>query len=419
MKQYQTFKELTDEAAAYLKDLSYSPGGIYTYSQVWRNLGRYMRAHEIRHYDVSVGMQYLTDTVENVEFKALPRWQRNRIRIISVLSDFKETGTIRKSKNKTQPRKLEGPIGKVMSEYIAYSKQLSNLAEETVKSYNLYLSVFLSYLTDCGILSFDAFNQSIVIGFIKNLGSYSVITRHLIILKTNQFLRYIYDKQIMSFDYSRIVPKDKYVKQPKLPSYYSTEEIGQLIKSIDRANPNGKRDYAMILLVARLGLRCSDVANLQFDNILWERELITLMQKKTKEKVELPLLQEVGDAIIDYLKYGRPQSNLPNVFLRQIPPYSSMEDGNLHAIIKKYLNRSGIKYDERRHGPHALRHSLATNLLRNETPLPVISGVLGHTSSESTMCYLRVDVNSLKKCALEVAHAITNTYEKTGKEVDK
>lgn len=417
IKQFQTFEELTSEAAACLKGLFYSQRCINTYCMVWRNLGRYMKAHEIQHYNAGVGTQYLSETIGNVGYKALSRWGRNRIRIISVLSDFKETGTIRKRKKRRRPIQLDGLIGKVMLVYITRSKQASNLAEGTVGSYHLYLSVFLRYLNSCGILSFDQFNQSLIIGFIKGLAAYSVITRHLIILKTNQFLRYVYDNQILSVDYSRMVPKDKYVRQPKLPSFYSTEEIRQLINSIDRANPNGKRDYAMILLVARLGLRCSDVANLKFDNILWERGLITLTQKKTKEKVELPLLQEVGNAIIDYLKYGRHQSELPFIFLRQIPPYDNMDDNNLNGIVKKYMNRSGIKYDERRHGPHALRHSLATNLLEKETPLPVISGVLGHTRSQSTMYYLRVDVKSLRKCALEVSPV--NAPERAGKEVDK
>ena len=419
VNQFETFKELTDEAIAYLKSLSYGSTSIYTYSQVWRNLGRYMKKHEVQHYNASVGMQYLTESVGDIDCKFLTRWQRNRIRIISVLSDYKEFGAIRKSKKRTRPIKLEGQVGKAMSEYITYSKRASGLAEETVRSYNLYLSVFLSYLNGCGISSFDKFNQKLLIDFTGSLGAYSVITSHLIILKTNQFLRYICENKILPVDYILAIPKGKYVTQPKLPSYYAPEEITQLIKSIDRANPNGKRDYAMILLVARLGLRCSDIANLKFDNILWERELIALSQKKTREKIELPLLQEVGDAIIDYLKYGRPESNLPYIFLRQIPPYTNMDDNNLYGIIKKYLNRSGIKYDERRHGPHALRHSLATRLLAKEASLPLISNILGHTTTESTMTYLRVDVNSLRKCALEVSPVINDIYTKTGKEADK
>ena len=400
--QFQTFKELTDKARAYLKSLSYGSQSIDWYSREWLRLGDYMRTNGVQRFDSSIGVQYLAQITGNIEVKALSRRQRNQIRAISVLSDFAETGTIRKAKRRQVPRELNGPIGKVMSDYIVHSNLASGLATSTVQSYHSYLSVFLGYLDSCGITSFEHLDQTSIINFVKYLREYSAITRHLIILKSNQFLKYLYDNQVVPVDYSKIMPKDKYVRQPKLPSYYSPEEVRQLIDCIDRSNPNGKRNYAMILLIVILGLRSSDIANLEFTNIHWEQELISLKQQKTKEPVEFPLFPEIGNAIIDYLKYGRPQSNLPNIFLRHVPPYDTINSSLFYGVVKKYVNLSGIKYDERRHGPHALRHSLATNLLKKEVPLPVISSVLGHTCSESTMFYLRIDTNSLRKCALEV-----------------
>lgn len=410
---FKTFGELSDTAAAYLKSLSYSSSSVDSYSREWRYLSHYMKSHKIQHYKASVGVQYLVDTVGDVERKALPRSQRNRIRAISVLSDFAETGTIRKRKKRQESRQLDGPIGKVMTGYITQVKHASGLAASTIQSYHLYLSAFLGYLNKCGITSFEHFDQASLLDFANDLGEYSIITRHLIVLKTNQFLKYLFDSQILPVDYSRIMPKTKYVRQPKLPSYYSPEEVEQLINCIDRSNPNGKRDYAMVLLAARIGLRCSDIANMQFTNILWERKLISINQQKTKVPIELPLFPEIGNAVIDYLKQGRPHSNLPYIFLRHIPPYDKVCNNLLYGIITKYMNLSGIKYDERRHGPHALRHSLATNLLNKEVTLPVISSILGHTRSESTMFYLRVDTNSLRRCALEVP-SITHSI---GKEV--
>ena len=408
-KHFQTFKELTDSAAGYLKSLFYNSQSIDSYKREWLRLGDYMSVKNTQHYNASIGTQYLTQVVGNIEQRSLSRSQRDRIRAITVLTDFAETGTIRKNKKKQKPRQLNGPIGKMMSEYIVHSKRSLDWAESTVQSYRLYLSVFLSYLDACDITSFENFNKIAVINFVKYLREYSIITRHLIILKTNQFLKYLYKNQILSVDYSRAMPKDKYVRQPKLPSYYSEEEVEQLLSCIDRANPMGKRDYAMVLLVARIGLRCSDIANLKFTNIIWEQELIIINQQKTKKPLELPLFREMGNAIIDYLKHGRPQSDLPYIFLRHIPPYDKASNNLLYGVIKKYINLSGIKYDERRHGPHALRHSLATNLLNKQVSLPVISSILGHTCSESTMFYLRIDTNSLKKCALEVPEIAKNT----------
>lgn len=413
INQFKTFDELRDTASAYLKSLSFSSSSVDSYNREWRYLGNYMMAHKIQHYKASVGVQYLADTVGDAECKALPRSQRHRIRAISVLSDFAETGTIRKRKKRQESRQLDGPIGKVMTEYITQAMDTSCLAASTIQSYYLYLSVFLGYLNKCGITSFEHFNQASLLDFANALGEYSIITRHFIVLKTNQFLKYLYNNQILPVDYSRIMPKTKYVRQPKLPSYYSPEEVEKLINCIDRSNPNGKRDYAMVLLAARIGLRCSDIAKMLFTNILWERKLISINQQKTKDHIELPLFPEIGNAIIDYLKHGRPQSSLPYIFLRHIPPYDNVCNNLLYGTLQKYMNLAGIKYDERRHGPHALRHSLATKLQKEEITLPVISSVLGHTSSESTMFYLRVDTNSLRRCALEVP-AITQSM---GKEV--
>ena len=191
IQQFQTYKELTDTAVSYLKSLAYGSHSIDSYSREWSSLGDYMKINGIPHYDASVGVQYLAQAIGSIDRKALSRSQRNRIRAISMLSDFAATGAIRKTKKRKEPRQLDGPIGKVMSEYIVHSKQVAGLAESTVQSYHLYLSVFLSYLNDCGITSFEHFDQTSVINFVKNLGEYSDITRHLIILKTNQFLKHL------------------------------------------------------------------------------------------------------------------------------------------------------------------------------------------------------------------------------------
>lgn len=402
VKNYQTFEELTDSATAYLTSLSYSLKTVYLYQREWRYVGSYMKRGGINEYDSVVGSQYLHDTVGEEERDLLSRSQQTRIRAVSVLSDFLMTGTIRKRKLNEKLGELDGEIGLSIAQYIIEETRINGYAQSTIESYRLYLIRFLKYLNAQNAVTFNALNPCLIVDFHGSLKEYSVITRHLIILKTNLFLKYLYKKGLLTVDYSLIAPKDKYVRKPKLPSYFSPEEISCLLNSIDRSNANGKRDYAMILLVVRLGLRCSDVVNLQFCSIQWEQEKIALSQRKTKVAIELPLFPDVGNAIIDYLKYGRPQSDLSFVFLRLIPPYNNMDENALNGTMQKYLRLSGIKYDERKHGPHALRHSLATNLLKQNTPLPVISSVLGHQHTESAMEYLRVDIESLRKCALEI-----------------
>lgn len=399
---YQTFEELTATATAYMTSQRYSLKMIDHYQQAWRHVGKYMKERCIQDYTPDVGTRYLIETIGETDTKKLPRSKQTCIRIVSSLSDFYTSGCFRKRKLHTPPEELIGEIGLFIAQYIIDLKQINGYAKNTVQSHKLYLSRFLEYLNKSNIHSFASFKPEVMIGFAGYLAGYSVTTRHFIILKTNQFLRYLHGQKILLTDYSTVTPKDKYVRQPKLPSCYSPKEISCLLDSIDRSIAYGKRDYAMILLVVRLGLRCSDVINMKFGNIDWEHERIILNQQKTKVPTELPLFSDIGSAIIDYLKYSRPQSDLPYVFLRLIPPYDNMDENALYEALQKYLRLSGIKYDERKHGPHALRHSLASNLLKQNVASPVISGILGHTKTESTINYLRIDIESLRKCALEI-----------------
>ncbi len=210
------------------------------------------------------------------------------------------------------------------------------------------------------------------------------------------------------------IPRYNYKSQAQLPSTFSREEIKVLLKSIDRGNPRGRRDYAILLLATKLGLRASDLAGLKFEHILWEQHKITFQQMKTKRSIILPLLPEIGNAIIDYLQNGRPHSEDSHCFLQLISPYRPIDRNSIGNIVNYHLRMSGINCKDRKHGTHALRHSLAGNLLNNKTPIPVISEVLGHASSETTMYYLRIDLSSLKQCSLDVPMISSSFYDRKG-----
>jgi site-specific recombinase XerD len=276
-----------------------------------------------------------------------------------------------------------------MQDYIAYKKSYG-ISRDTIEGYKHCLQHFLGYLDDNGIHDVRSINQQFLISYGNQLGFCTPYVRHRSLSVIKGFLRYLYDRGLTEQDGSRMVPRDKYTKQPKLPSTYTRDEVEALIASIERSSPKGKRDYAMVLTTARLGLRATDVCCLTFDNLRWEQSLIVLTPQKTGASMELPLLSEIGAALIDYLKFGRPESDLPYIFLHVNAPYDRLNRSTLHSIISLDLRRAGIHYDrERRHGPHALRHSLAGVLLAKKTPVPVISEVLGHRSTESTRFYVR------------------------------
>jgi integrase len=153
-------------------------------------------------------------------------------------------------------------------------------------------------------------------------------------------------------------------------------------------------------------MRASDICALEFASLKWEENKLEFVQRKTGKPVSLPLLNEVGDAIIEYLMV-RPQSDLNSVFLRIAPPPVQLHRHSLYEITRKYITRSGIYIPPgKKHGPHALRHSLSSILLESRVPLPVISGILAHSSSDTTKVYLKIDHNQLRECALSVPPVI-------------
>ena len=130
--------------------------------------------------------------------------------------------------------------------------------------------------------------------------------------------------------------------------------------------------------------------------------MIEIFQEKTKKSLQLPLLNEVGDAIIDYLKF-RPKSSTDYIFLRVASPPERLDSRSLYEIVSRYMRRAGIKIPPgKKHGPHSLRHSLSSLMLEKRVPLPVISEILSHTSTETTKVYLKIDLSHLRECALDV-----------------
>lgn len=178
--------------------------------------------------------------------------------------------------------------------------------------------------------------------------------------------------------------------------------MNALLEAVDRANPLGRRDYAILTMAATLGLRISDIIGLTFDEIDWTKKTLSIIQRKTGKLVELPLPENVGWAIIDYLRSGRPQSSCNHVFIKHCAPYDALSY-SMAKTFQKYMRRAGIQRPAGKPiGMHTLRHSLASAMLEKEIPLPIITGTLGHRNPHTTETYLRIAISQLRKCALEV-----------------
>lgn len=408
---FKTFEELTANAADFLKSkLLLTDGTARHYQVLWRKVKKHMDCQKIKSFDSTVAKEYLLKEFGNRDYAQLSKREKDLIKGVNVLCEFHETGIIQPVKELSV---FEGAIGEIMVSYLSYRCSL-RLKKHTIEEGQQHLSRFLRYLHSIQVVSVQAINQMHLLLFIKSINSKFSTLTHLTLQTIRGFFKYVYAHNLSENDLSVLIPKDNFKKQARLPSTYSVIEVEKLIASIERGDSTGKRNYAVVLLAARLGLRASDIAHLKFANLCWEKSVIILNQFKTGGKIELPILPEVGNAIIDYLKFGRPKSSESFIFLLSRSPFTPLNSCGITGIVHSYFVKSGINITCRKHGPHALRHSLASILLENETTLPVISEVLGHENTTSTSYYLRIDLKSMKQCVLEVPTVAASFYQQKG-----
>lgn len=387
-----------------------SKNTVKWYGVYWRQMQRQLAKNGTIDFNSQIGQQYLLDLFGRFDYSTLSKCNKDIVKIVNVLCEFYDTGRLVSAKERFA---VDGVIGIQMKGFISHLESM-RLKPSTTHEREHYLCRFLFYLKDRNIYAMSEVNNVVILDYLKTLDRLKPSIIHMTLRAIRSFLKYLFEQGQLKIDTSILVPKDKYVKQARLPSTYTVDEIQCMISAIDRSRPCGKRDYAMVLLACRLGMRASDIAGLKFDSLLWEQCIISFNQYKTGRVLQLPLLADVGEAIIDYLKYARPNSSEPYVFLTGRSPIGRLYTSSVTHSVQKAFLASGVNVQHRRHGPHALRHSLASLLLEQNTVMPVITEVLGHENSASTRYYLRIDLASMKQCMLEVPSVPITFYEQKG-----
>lgn len=381
-------------------------GASNYYKNVFKTLSKqlllYAKDKNVDSFSMDFGLQFLEDHYSMSSKIEEKKWCATYSRSINAMSEYQLSGNVYLYLAMDK-RTYSFPDGyKESAEaYLSYRSK-TGIKDKTNRTFSLYLERFFAFLIRKNMVRIEQLAIKDVFSFMGSLSCYEKPTINHTMRAVRYYLKYCYECGFMKEEMFSKLPNPYYNRKSRLPSTYSAEEVKKLLSSIDLGNPCGIRDYAIILLIARLGLRSSDVANLRFTNIDWENELIRLTQMKTGNPLELPLLQDVGEAIIHYLKGARPKSESDHVFIRQVPPYTEFNPGAVGALVRYHLLKSGIHLEGKKKGSHVLRHSLARRLLEHEIPLPVISEILGHTNTETTLTYLRINITELRKCALEV-----------------
>ena len=320
-------------------------------------------------------------------------------RVAAMLDDFAVHGSVLRRYSRSVS-KLNGEHAEVLAGFRAWLRA-DGCAVSTVRAYGTVAGEFLAFTGSRGGLA--GLDGAVIGAFVVTLAGYQPKTVEHKLCAVRSLLRFAAAGGLIDRGVLETVPPVRSVRQARVPSVWDPADVAKIIEAIDRGNPSGKRDYAIVLLICRLGLRAVDVKRLRFGDLDWPGNRVSVVQAKTGRRVWLPLLKDVGWAIIDYVRDGRPASDCPEVFLRHTAPIGPFSDqDHLHQILVKHARVAHVSVSEnRRRGMHSLRHTLATRLMEDGTPVAQIADILGHQSVESTGVYLKSSLGLLAKCALD------------------
>ncbi len=288
----------------------------------------------------------------------------------------------------------------ILENYINYCKNDRCNSESSLKNKKDYLIRLLSYFHNLKISSLDKINRDTIIIFINETIDKGNVSKRRNFYVLKDFLNYLFIERIIQEDLSYLIPKIKRNQRKKIPTYLKPESVENLLSIISKETAIQKRDYAIILIAARLGLRVSEILNIKLKDIDWKNHKLIVYQTKNNNLNNLPLTKEVGWTIIDYIKNGRPKCNNEYLFVIHKYPFEKL---NKFQSFNKYFEKIDVEYNsENKKGIHNLRHSLATNLLNNEIPVNIIASSLGDSIETTSKTYIKVNKNKLKECFLEV-----------------
>lgn len=391
------------EVNALLEETRYSESSKRHYNSIY-NVFKEFSSSE--YYSDEEGARFLIEyysiQLKEKDPHKLSSHKTNAFRAMMLLSDYSKNKSItqrhsRKIDELLWPDSTLAEFGQFFRSgtFLGWSKSYQDNCVRQFKK-------FAAFLKEKGIKSCNEITAITLSQYYSDkLKGYQPQTIAVVFGLFRAFFRFLYITEAHPQDLSEVFPSIR-KRPPSLPHIWHDGDIDKVLNCIDRGNPTESRDYAIILLIVRLGLRISDVKNLKLDDIRWERNCIEIIQQKTKEPLVLPLLQDVGEAIIEYLKYHRPATDKRNVFISHSAPFEPFtEQTHFHGQFSKYLTRAGINISsDKAHGVHSLRHALAVKLIENNISLLTVKEILGHGDINSAANYLRVDVELLRQCAL-------------------
>ena len=404
---------LVADALGELERLEYSRRSRDRYRAIWEHFIEFSRQRKLGdEFSGDLAARFVEEYRFGDEEVDEPGegWRRHIVFGVEALADFAQHGRIGRARADIEEIHLRPAMRNTLRDYEQYGKDRLQLRPSTLRTRTRELTIFLDFLSSSKARTLGQIQALDLSEFLSFRGHLKPHTVSRLVSDVRSFLRFLTMRGILQKDLSAELPTIRVHRDASIPSVWDHELIIKLLGAIDRSSAKGKRDYAILLLACRLGLRAGDIRTLKLDHLHWEDSRIEFTQSKTTTPLSLPLTEEVGEALIDYLRSGRPKTADREIFLKLSPPFDPFgRNNNLYDVVTYWRRLAGITFrSPQKRGIHSLRHSLATRLLEQGTPFPTIADILGHTSLESTRIYAKADVEALRSVALdpeEVNHA--------------
>jgi site-specific recombinase XerD len=289
---------------------------------------------------------------------------------------------------------------RIFKEFDAYLRTERGLAPRSIVRHLPTVRRFLHEVCPTGDDDLGKISQEDVIRYIeRHAQDWSPGTGKAMCWSLRAFLRYLHHRGLNPRPLAGCVPSMRRWRLATLPTYLSAAQVQKALDGCDRATAMGRRDYAILMMLAKLGLRADEVATLTLDDIDWRAGEMTV-RAKGRQRAQMPIPPDVGAAIVAYLRNDRPKSSCRRLFVRTLAPHIGFASGcAISMIARTALDRVGIE-DCAHRGAHIFRHSLATELLRSGATLSEIGQLLRHESHDTTRIYAKVDIGALRTLSL-------------------
>ena len=385
------YQQLCTSLLALVESLGYERETISAYQRELNKIATFIDTAKASHYTAELGERYIAGYVNKAHARTSSVLVAETVvrRLDDLLS-----GEIHFYRRSVGALQCSECFAEQLNQYTQYLRHRGN-RESTIKARKQYCVQFLCAIEKNGVSVLANLHPKHVHQAFTESNSKSGFRQ-----AVAPFLKYLFKEGILDDDLSECIP---YVRRPQpMPSTYSEHEVGKLLAMVDKTLPNGKRDYAILVIASHLGFRSSDISALSMNDVDFQTKTIHMIQQKTGAAMQAALLPDVEEALRAYMDSARPASKSDKIFLRRRAPHSPLNGKTIYAIVSQYFLAAGIDTFGKKRGAHSLRMSLATQLLAGNVPYAAIQKILGHDDPNSTKHYARMDAGMLRRCALEV-----------------